>query len=156
MPNYAFEEFALGEKDAELKFTEYGASGLSSFKGLSEKQFYNDEIYDTSVKNKYMVKVSSLDVYLQKHPQHQNIILKVDTQGFELEVLKGSKAAFKSGKIKAVIIEVMTIEKYKGSALYMQIFDYLHFFGFKLFDLHLAAYEIDGSISEFDCVFVKD
>ena len=154
-PNYTFEKFAVGEDDANLEIIEYATSGLSSIKGLSNKYNYNDMNYDTSVKSRYMVEVTSLDSYLYSHTQYQNIILKIDTQGFELEVLKGAKRLFESGKIKAVIVEVMTIEKYSQSVIYTEIFDYLHSFGFLIFDVYQSCYEDDGSVSELDCVFIK-
>ena len=155
MPNYTFEKVALGEDNVELSITEYEEPGLSSFKELSEQYRYDEKEYNTNAINKYKVDVISLDNYLQKHQKYQNIILKIDTQGFEMEVLKGARLAFEKGKINVVIIEVMTLEKYKKSKLYIELFDYLHFFGFKLFDIHAASYEKNGALSEFDCVFIK-
>ncbi len=103
---------------------------------------------------KYPVNVVTLDWYLEENHIENPIILKIDTQGFEMEVLKGAAKALSSGKIKAVIIEVMTIQKYSSSALYNDIFDLLHSYGYVLYDLHQSYYEINGMLSEFDCAFI--
>jgi FkbM family methyltransferase len=154
-PNYHFENLALGATEDHLTINEYSTSGLSSIKGFSQDYQYSDQYYDTTVVNRYPVPVSSLDNYLAKHQLKDALILKIDTQGFEYEVLLGARQALASGQIKVVIIEVMTIEKYQESKLYPDIFNLLHAHGFRLFDLSQSCYEADGSMSEFDCVFVK-
>jgi hypothetical protein len=84
----------------------------------------------------------------------ENIFLKVDTQGFEMEVLRGAKNLLEKGKIKIIFIELCTIEKYKGQAKYDEIFNYLHTFGFVLYDIHTSYWEDNGQLSEFDAVFI--
>jgi len=138
-----------------MRLRDYESQGLSSIKGISDSYEFHKN-FDSSVKDTYKVNVISLDTYLHDHSDIQNIILKVDTQGSEMEVLRGAKNAFETGKIKAVIIEATTLKKYNFSETYINIFEYLHSFKFKLFDLYPFYYEKDGAMSEFDCVFVKD
>jgi FkbM family methyltransferase len=152
--NFKYENVAIGATEDEIEITEYVTSGLSSLKDLSSSYDYNKDHFDVEISNKYRVQVISVDNYLSVHGIKTPIILKIDTQGFEFEVLNGARRAFSSGQIKAVIIEVMTLEKYAGATLYQKIFDFLHFYGFSLFDIHPSYYEEDGKLSEFDCAFL--
>lgn len=152
--NYHFEGLALGSTGGETEIIEYGTSGLSSMKTLSKEYGYSNH-YDTRVVDRYTIKVVTVDEYLKSHDINDHLVLKIDTQGFEYEVLLGAKEALSSGQIIAVIIEVMTIEKYAGAKLYNELFEFLHSYGFKVFDLGQSYYEADGSLSEIDCVFIK-
>lgn len=155
-PNYKYETCALGELMDEVEITEYHTAGLSSMKSLSSEYSYDKRYYDTSIVDKYLVKIIKLDDYLESKKISKSLILKIDTQGYEYEVLKGASRALKSGQIKVVIVEVMTIEKYDCSVLYKKIFDYLHEHEFTIFDIYPSYYEKDGTLSEFDCIFIKD
>ncbi len=152
--HYKYESYALGSTNGVVEITEYSTSGLSSLKEIAPSYQYNQEHYLMNPICKYPVNVVTLDWYLEENHIENPIILKVDTQGFEMEVLKGAAKALSSGKIKAVIIEVMTIQKYSSSALYNDIFDLLHSYGYVLFDLHQSYYEFNRMLSEFDCAFV--
>lgn len=55
--------------------------------------------------------------------------LSIDVQGYELEVLKGSKKILK--KVKYIITEVNRTEQYKGCVLVSELDDYLKGFGFQ-------------------------
>ena len=152
--SYQYESYALGSTSEVIEITEYDTTGLSSLKEFSPSYQYSQDNYLTNPISKYPVNVVTLDWYLEKNRFENPIILKVDTQGFELEVLKGATKALSSGKIKAVIIEVMTIQKYSNAALYNDIFDLLHSHGYVLYDLYQSYYESNGMLSEFDCAFI--
>jgi hypothetical protein len=64
---------------------------------------------------KYWLLVDELEITSNK------ILLKIDTQGFEYEVLKGAENSIKAGIFKWVIIELMTVEKYESAHLYTDI-----------------------------------
>lgn len=153
--NYRYENIAVGDSNDKINITEYSTSGLSSLKGLSSTYSYSSQYFDTSVANKYPVNIVKIDQYLADHEITSPLILKIDTQGFEFEVLNGARQALSVGQIKAVIVEVMTIGKYEGAVLYPKIFEFLHTYGFTLFDVHPSYYEPDGTLSEFDCAFIK-
>ena len=54
--------------------------------------------------------------------------LSIDVQGYELEVLKGSKKIL--NQVNYVISEVNRTEQYKGCALVNELDEYLNGFGF--------------------------
>lgn len=153
-PNYRYENVAVGENNGEMEIIEYGTSGLSSIKGLDKEYAYSDH-YDVTVVNRYPTEIITIDQYLEKHDIKNDLILKIDTQGFEYEVLVGAKNALASGQVKVVIIELMTLKKYAQAKLYDELLDFLHAYDFKIFDLCKSYYEKDGALSEIDCAFIK-
>jgi hypothetical protein len=85
------------------------------------------------------------------------VILKIDTQGFEMEVLKGAEGLLKRQVFHYVIVELMTVRKYAGAALYDEIFEYMHKLGYKLYDVNPVFYEQSNQkLTEFDAIFMLD
>jgi hypothetical protein len=52
-------------------------------------------------------------------------LLKTDTQGFELEVLKGARSMIDQGKIAMILLELNFAHFYEGQASAGQLFDHL-------------------------------
>jgi len=154
-PNFKFHPVALGEIEGSTDITEYKTTGLSTLKSIDPTYSYTDKYYSQEVLDIYQVSVFRLDEFLSKSITNNEInILKIDTQGFELEVLKGSTGLLNQHKIEYIIIELMTISKYSETALYDEIFDFLHIHGFKLQDINQSYYEKNtGLLSEFDALF---
>lgn len=150
---YAYEKIGIGEENKKFKINEYGTSGLSSFKDINSSYSYDSQIFNQQVSTSYDVDVLTLDDYVTRSQIKGEFCVKIDTQGFEMEVLKGAQKLFDSQRIKVVIIELMTIEKYQGASLYYEIIDYLEKYGLRLVDIHNSYYEEDGKLSEFDAVF---
>lgn len=145
-----------------MKLIEYGSSGLSSLKEMSQKLAYSNS-YNLSIVNEYQVEVCRLDDEINMilgafgvEPPFE-FILKIDTQGFEYEVLKGADECIRNGLVKYVIIELMTLQKYENTLLYNDIMETLHSSGFKLWDINPHHYESDTKrMSEFDAIFILD
>jgi FkbM family methyltransferase len=153
--NYYYECMAMGEKEGNCIINEYETTGLSSLRSFHPNYSYNSNYYNTDLLTSYEVKVSTIEQYIEKNEFACPIILKVDTQGYEMNVLQGASKYLANGKIYAVIIELMTIEKYKNAALYNEIISFLDNLNFGVFDMYLAGYEPDGRLSEFDVIFIK-
>ncbi len=95
------------------------------------------------------------DDELQKIATNQeDIVLKIDTQGYELEVLKGVKKGLEEGRIKIILVELMTVQKYASSALYSDIFNFLSEYNYSLYDTNHGVYENNGRLSEFDAILI--
>lgn len=150
---YTYEKIGLGEENKKFMINEFGTSGLSSFKEIHSSYAYDAQFFNQQVNKSYEVDVLTLDDYVFDRQIEGEFCLKVDTQGFEMEVLRGAQKLFESKRIKVVIIELMTIEKYQGATLYHEIICYLEIRGFRLVDIHNSYYEQNGKLSEFDAVF---
>ena len=152
--NISFFNFALGEKSSikTLKITKRKDS--SSFFEI------NDNIKNTDylVDEKREIEIKSLDEIMEKRILIKPILAKIDVQGYELEVLKGSKNLLK--KIKYIIIEVSENEIYAGQALANKIVKYLNDMNFKPIK-ETKTYKISGTEFKqkdilFENIFLKN
>lgn len=82
-------------------------------------------------------------------------LIKIDTQGHELEVLKGSRTVLKDTEL--IILEVSFFEFFKGGP---QIYDCITFMkdqGFVAYDIFDLQYRVlDGAMSQVDMAFVRE
>jgi len=93
---------AVGSKNSELQLYDYedqdGSSHASIYKEVIESIHKGRAI-------KHDVKVIRLDNFLQEHSIDRIDLLKIDTEGNELDVLKGLGNWIPDGKIKAIHFE---------------------------------------------------
>lgn len=64
---------------------------------------------------------------------NNNIFLKIDVQGYELQVLEGASKILP--KIKGIQIELSLVHLYEGQSLYHNMLDYFINLGFELYDI---------------------
>ena len=94
-------------------------------------------------------RLRSLDSLLAGEPAD---LLKIDTQGYELEILKG--AARSLPKAKAVILETSLIEINEGCPLLHEVVAYMHERGFVAFDiLETHRRRADAALLQIDFLF---
>ena len=78
-------------------------------------------------------------------------LLKIDVQGFEMEVLKGCNSML--DYFSWVYVECSFIELYEGQALANEVIDYLHTHGFKLAGIYNMSYDRSGIAIQADFLF---
>ena len=101
------------------------------------------------------VPVVTLDQVCQEKGAEGPYLIKVDTQGAELDVLMGAEAILKETEF--VILEVSLFEFFKGGP---QLYDCISFMkergfvAYDLFDIHYRL--LDGAVSQIDIAFVQE
>lgn len=143
--NVICNQLALGNENTVMEFNEYSWSVLNSF--LKRK-------YTTSqIVEKYNVDVITFDSYVDREKINYVNLLKTDTEGFELNVLKGGSNSFDSNKVQFVLVEAFFDENYEGQASFGQIYDYLIEKGFTLVRFYEFTYTKDNLASRSDVLF---
>ena len=109
--------FALGNKQSKEILNINKLTSASSLKKFNNKSlwynFRNLVIFEkNSVIAKNYVFVKKLDNYCSKNNIHFIDLLKIDVEGYELEVLKGSTKILK--KTKYLLIEITRTKTYKN------------------------------------------
>jgi len=147
---YGF-NFGAGEQEETLNFYRHDNSELSSFVEagavISSGEEPEPKIIDASV-----ITLDQFDAF------NEGIdFLKIDNQGFDLEVLRGADNLITQGKIKSILIEVSFGEWYKSSFNYPKLLEYLHQRNF----IMIGIYNLDYSkgrrmISWGDCLFLHE
>lgn len=149
-----YRPYGLGATNASAVIHLLGTSGLSSIKSINEKYSYG-EGFSQDVLTSYSVPIKRIDDEPFDYEKYSLKILKIDTQGYEIEVLAGAKLAL-SGKIfDYILVEIMSINKYEGSGGYNEIINLLAGYGYTLFDIHSAYYEKSGQCTEYDIIFKR-
>jgi hypothetical protein len=79
--------------------------------------------------------------------------LKLDTQGFDIEVLQGSRDSL--GAVRALQTEASVIGIYKGMPGYVEIIRYLDEHGFDITGFYPVSRDSSLRLVEFDCVMIN-
>lgn len=82
-------------------------------------------------------------------------IVKLDVQGAELEVLKGSQAMLASGAIRVIYAEVTMAASYLKQAELKRMLDFLDKFGYQLWDIAPFAYTDAGRAWSANALFLS-
>lgn len=125
---------ALGRECGEMTLINYEDSTLSSFLELNEGP--DNCFRNVAVKDKEAVKVCTVDWFVKEKQIEKIDLLKIDTQGFDLEVLKGATGSLKAGVIENVFVELNFIKMYKGQGDAYEIGRFLAGFGMYLIDYY--------------------
>ena len=76
------------------------------------------------------VTVSTIDSFIEANSIQKIDLLKIDTEGYETEVLKGAKCAFERGAIDAILLEVGFDRSQLQHSYYLDVFRHLEERGF--------------------------
>jgi hypothetical protein len=63
-------------------------------------------------------------------------LLKVDTQGYDLQVLKGATKLLAARRIKTVLLEVNFVPMYQRQATFLELHAFISSFGYRLVDFY--------------------
>lgn len=83
-------------------------------------------------------------------------IVKIDVQGYELEVLKGAELLF--GKTEAFILEISLFEFVKGTPVFSEVISFMAQRGYEVYDFAgFLRRPFDGALGQIDvCFAMKD
>lgn len=146
------ESLALGAQTGSARFHAYSFSELGSLRSLKSSPYAPKKSDEKSVE----VPVERLDIYL-KHARErwgfQRPFLKMDTQGFDLEVAKGAGASL--GEFVGLQSEVAFQTIYENAPDYRMAIDTYESAGFQLSRL-VPIHEIHfPALVEMDAIMVR-
>ena len=82
------------------------------------------------------VRMETIDSYIKANKINRIDLLKIDVEGYEIEVLKGAKEALESGTIKAILAECDFNPKDTQHTYFNDLWDYLRNQNFSFFGLY--------------------
>jgi FkbM family methyltransferase len=122
----------------------------SSPLGVSKLQ---TEAFGTHVVDTVVVPCGPLSDYLRDSDLGRKNLLKVDTQGFELQVLRGAESLL--DRFDVIYCEISFVELYVGQALASEVISYLHHRNFDLAGVYnIGSGPKDGQLQA-DMLFVR-
>lgn len=114
---------ALGAHPGEQDFLHYSNNELSSILPLSKDD--TNPFSTVEVTRRETVTISTVDEYALNHQLTDLDLLKVDTQGYDLEVLKGAEGVISSQSVRVIQVETNFVHLYDGQCSAGQIIEWL-------------------------------
>ena len=135
---------AAGSKDGTIDFFVHeDVSGSSSYPQLEGSQLDGERV---------KVPVRRLDSIIQM-PILRPCLLKIDTQGAELEVIEGAEGIL--SQVDVIIIEVSFHEFRAGAPEFHDVLFRMHQLGFRCYEILEGHYRsADNALAQVDLVFV--
>jgi FkbM family methyltransferase len=144
--------FALGNKSGEQ--TIFKNEFLPSSSLLSMAESHKNIFPYTRESKPETINIKTLDSISDEIEFLSRVLLKVDVQGFELEVLKGAKESLKS--IEIIIIETSYLELYESQPLFDDVYTFLKNSGFVYYgNFDQMPDPKTGLVLQSDAIFIK-
>lgn len=145
-PSFKLHKIALGEKTAEITMNVFADSVVSS----TALDMTNTGVRTTPVKVQQLTLDDAIATLNLPIPQ----VIKIDTQGSELSILKGAEKT-----LPHVDILVLECWLYRGygpnTPLLTEIVDWLLSYNFRLWDLGDPYRNEEGILATLDCFFIN-
>ncbi|MEP4079114.1 FkbM family methyltransferase [Haloferula sp.] len=149
--NWFCHHMALGASSGVRTINLMGSSDFSSFNEPSD--FGTRRFKKLRVEGTEEVTMSTVSHFIQERKlESRRILLKMDTQGHDLEVLAGAKESLSS--IPAIQTEISLTPLYSGAPSYLESLKTFGDLGYSIAGLHPVNKSEDLSIIEMDCLAV--
>ena len=122
-------QMALGERSGEADMHRNAALASSSLLPIGTRHL--KAFPHATEATRETVRIRSLDEVCSSLTLEKNILLKLDTQGYELAVLKGAGTTLQ--QVDTIIVEASFVPLYQDQPLFHDIYDFLHS---RSFDYH--------------------
>jgi FkbM family methyltransferase len=145
---------ALGARAERRTLNGPAQSQLASF--LVPNDFGTSYYNGSSGEEKELVDVERLDALFRQlvaSITHPRVFLKIDAQGFDLEVLAGAEGCLDA--ILAVQVELALKPTYAGSPDYREVIEVLNERGFEVSGFFPVSRDERLRLLDFDCVLVR-
>jgi FkbM family methyltransferase len=151
-PKFKSFNVAIGDTIGHIEMNRSSYSSSSSIRPMSDS--HKRLFPHTSGSLTQAISVRTLDdVFVELRPERE-ILIKIDTQGYEDKVLAGGQAAF--GEAKVVLIEASYLELYEGQPLFDDIYRAMRSLGFAYAGaLSQNINKTTGEVLFEDAIFVK-
>jgi FkbM family methyltransferase len=153
VPDFKSFNLALGDKEGTLDIHRSAFSSSSSL--LKMAKLHKEAFPFSSEETRETIHINTLDNVAKELDLEENILLKIDVQGYELKVIDGSKNIL--NKVKVIIVETSFRELYEGQPLFPEIYELLNRMGF----VYSGSWgelksPLDGATLQQDSIFIRN
>jgi FkbM family methyltransferase len=143
---------ALGDTNSEGSIYHNEFSPSSSL--LKMKELHKEIFPQTKNAINENIRIRELDSFDNEINWTRKILLKIDVQGFEMNVLKGADSSLK--KIDIIIVEILFVELYENQTRFDDIYKFLYERNFSYKgNFNQVADTKTGRIIYADAIFIK-
>lgn len=144
------ERLALGEQAGTATLQHYHHSMLHS---LSKPSDFGSTEWNLAPHGTEEVEVARLDTIELGLERYSAPMLKIDTQGFDIQVLRGASEIV--SRLVAIQLELSVLPLYESSPDCAAVLEELNRLGFSISGLFPVAHDADLRAVEFDCIAVR-
>ena len=127
-------DVALGSRAETRTFLHNRSDDMSSFLQPAADAW-------GEISSRYPVEVTTVDDYCAARGIERIVVLKSDTQGFDLEVLKGAQRMMARRAVDLIFIEITFSEMYEGLPRFDEIYAFLADRGYALVSFYDFYYQ---------------
>ena len=151
--NWKIEHYALGDSNSKNTINIAGNSVSSSI--LEMKEVHVKSAPTSGYIATQEIEVKKLDdVFHNFYKEGNKVMLKIDTQGFEKQVLDGAINVL--DKVSLIQIEMSLISLYEGEMLYKEMIQFIESKGFKLISFENGFNDkVTGQLLQVDGIFAN-
>jgi FkbM family methyltransferase len=149
----AYSRCALGDHNGDVEINIAGNSESSSILPMLES--HRSVAPESAYQGKEIVSIKTLDVVAKQYLKDARApFLKIDTQGFEWQVLDGARDMLPH--IKGILVELSLVALYDGQHLWRDVIDRLETEGFTLWAFVPAFSDVSqGRTLQVDGIFYR-
>lgn len=146
-------QLALSSGRGQSVMHSYSNAAINS---LSPVAVDGERLIDGPVTPESVVMVDHLSLaeFFQAEGLDRVDVLKLDTQGHELEILEGQSQLLRSGQIRFILAELLFSPLYSKQARASQVMFLLEACGFKVFDFYDFVYDESTGLKWGDALFM--
>jgi len=147
--NWEVNNYALGSASGTATINVSDSSTYSSILTMKEVATRHDAAAVS--KRQEAIQIRTLDEFSDSLSAHS--LLKIDTQGYERQVLEGGRRVLSA--VKGVLMELPVIHLYQGTWHLHEAIDYMRQSGFVPAQIYPVNYHLNDpqSLLEVDCLF---
>lgn len=116
--NVHFWNCGVGANNGELILNEYNLSNTNSFLNIHHTN-------NKKLKKQTHVKITTVDEFSEINRIQEIDVLKIDTEGYELEVFKGAENLFNAGKIGLLFFEIRFVSSHPDMPTVSDLWDFV-------------------------------
>lgn len=152
-PDWKANHFALGDQNGRIQINVAGNSFSSSI--LNMLPAHEKSAPGSSYVTTEEIEISSMDSVFQSFFRPgDSVMLKIDTQGYERQVLNGAKDSLKY--VTIIQLEMSMVPLYENEMLFMDMVKYLEILGYSLYSLENGfSDDFTGQLLQVDGIFAR-
>ena len=127
----------------------------SDYPNLNSLRKPNKRAWGFNSKKSNTADTTTLDIFCGENNIDSIDILKIDVQGSELDVLKGSKRMLEKGNISLIYIEWQIVPLYEEHTQYYKIAEFFAEYDYELFNLYNMNEARSGQIRWGDAIYTN-
>lgn len=149
------ERTAIGDFVGSIEINVSGNSMSSSV--LDMETAHSNAAPESAYIGKEETQITTIDEFYRTNSPlfNSGVFLKIDTQGYEMHVLKGAVKTLE--KVALVETEISFTKLYEGQVLYKEVVDFMEIHGFQLWALFpIFSDKSSGRLLQADALFLKN